>query len=339
MSSSSGIAVPSASAYVEVNVLSPRMSSRTATLASLSSLSLSWSSLKYNNKRKIERKNKKGWRSECESSVSSSSHQSSTSSDFNLNLNHADTATDPDLRVVLELATPSELFELHHILFRPSYFSPLLKSVPNAMQLDPFMIQHDFQERQHFITSLESRFLFLAADARSTLRGWRPSYRNVLLDVRKELKVPCSTRLSVEDLEIEIFVFMIQEWSRDNDTATAVRFGAEELCSALLKGGQLVSLLKISQMVSTKLSGKMLLETTKHKFGNEAIKKGLTGATSRYLGLGSLASLFGPLLWGTFLADVVIQMLGTDYIRVLQAIYALAQIRILRRHGLHLDKL
>ncbi|KAL9241297.1 hypothetical protein vseg_015423 [Gypsophila vaccaria] len=295
MSSSSGIAVPSASAYVEVNVLSPRMSSRTATLASLSSLSLSWSSLKYNNKRKIERKNKKGWRSECESSVSSSSHQSSTSSDFNLNLNHADTATDPDLRVVLELATPSELFELHHILFRPSYFSPLLKSVPNAMQLDPFMIQHDFQERQHFITSLESRFLFLAADARSTLR--------------------------------------------DNDTATAVRFGAEELCSALLKGGQLVSLLKISQMVSTKLSGKMLLETTKHKFGNEAIKKGLTGATSRYLGLGSLASLFGPLLWGTFLADVVIQMLGTDYIRVLQAIYALAQIRILRRHGLHLDKL
>ncbi|KMT03720.1 hypothetical protein BVRB_8g188690 [Beta vulgaris subsp. vulgaris] len=32
-------------------------------------------------------------------------------------------------------------------------------------------------------------------------------------------------------------------------------------------------------------------------------------------------------------------MLGTDYIRILQAIYAFAQIRILRRHGLHLDKL
>ncbi|MQM00289.1 hypothetical protein Taro_033018 [Colocasia esculenta] len=30
-------------------------------------------------------------------------------------------------------------------------------------------------------------------------------------------------------------------------------------------------------------------------------------------------------LWGTFLADVVIQMLGTDYARVLRAIYAFAQ--------------
>lgn len=31
-------------------------------------------------------------------------------------------------------------------------------------------------------------------------------------------------------------------------------------------------------------------------------------------------------LWGTFLADVVIQMLGTDYARILQAIYAFAQV-------------
>ncbi|KAK9726057.1 hypothetical protein RND81_05G187100 [Saponaria officinalis] len=244
-----------------------------------------------------------------------------------------------ELRAVLEVATVSELSELHSILFGPSYFSPLLKSVTPPLEFDPFMIDTDFQERHHFITALHSRFFFLAADARSALRGWRPSYRNVLLDVRKELKIPCSTKLSVEDLEVEIFMFMIQECSRDGDTATAVRLGAAELCSALLKGGQLVSLLKISQLVSTKLPGKMLLETTKQKFGNEAMKKGLTGATSRYLGLGSLASLFGPMLWGTFLADVVIQMLGTDYIRILQAIYALAQIRILRRHGLHLDKL
>lgn len=31
-------------------------------------------------------------------------------------------------------------------------------------------------------------------------------------------------------------------------------------------------------------------------------------------------------LWGTFLADVVIQMLGTDYARILRAIYAFAQV-------------
>lgn len=32
-------------------------------------------------------------------------------------------------------------------------------------------------------------------------------------------------------------------------------------------------------------------------------------------------------LWGTFLADLVIQMLGTDYARILRTIYALAQVR------------
>lgn len=31
-------------------------------------------------------------------------------------------------------------------------------------------------------------------------------------------------------------------------------------------------------------------------------------------------------LWGTFLADLVIQMLGTDYARILRAIYAFAQV-------------
>lgn len=31
-------------------------------------------------------------------------------------------------------------------------------------------------------------------------------------------------------------------------------------------------------------------------------------------------------LWGTLLADVVIQMLGTDYARILRAIYAFAQV-------------
>lgn len=31
-------------------------------------------------------------------------------------------------------------------------------------------------------------------------------------------------------------------------------------------------------------------------------------------------------MWGTLLADVVIQMIGTDYARILRAIYALAQV-------------
>lgn len=51
-----------------------------------------------------------------------------------------------------------------------SYFSPLLKSIPNKGGGDRLMIGQDIQVRDGFIESLESRFLFLAADARSTLR-------------------------------------------------------------------------------------------------------------------------------------------------------------------------
>uniref|UniRef100_A0A803N761 Uncharacterized protein n=1 Tax=Chenopodium quinoa TaxID=63459 RepID=A0A803N761_CHEQI len=79
-------------------------------------------------------------------------------------------ASDSELRAVLELATNSELLEIEKILFGPSYLSPLLKSLSNGIELDRFMIEEDFEQREHFIEVLESRFLYLAADARSTLR-------------------------------------------------------------------------------------------------------------------------------------------------------------------------
>lgn len=45
-------------------------------------------------------------------------------------------------------------------------------------------------------------------------RGWRPSYRNVLLGVRVKLDVSCSTNLSTEDLEAEIFLHLLQQSTR-----------------------------------------------------------------------------------------------------------------------------
>lgn len=53
-----------------------------------------------------------------------------------------------------------------------------------------------------------SEFLFLGFE-----RGWRPSYRNVLLDVRKKLGIPCSSKLPTGDLEAEIFLHLLQEYS------------------------------------------------------------------------------------------------------------------------------
>ncbi|CAK9164332.1 unnamed protein product [Ilex paraguariensis] len=288
---------------------------------------------------------------------------------------------DPELRSVLELATDSELYELESILFGPSYFSPLLKSITKRAEVDYVMIEEDPEERDEFISTLESRFLYLAADARSTLRGWRPSYREVLLGVRKKLKIPCSTKLSSEDLEVEIFLHLLQDLSsgesgvfpsswessktssrhgrlelgldnRSLQASTALRIGTTELRSMILKGGGILTLGKIYELLAKRLSGKMFLETAKYQIKKEIIKEGgrvaainlesraalltakqgLAGAASRYLGLRSMVTLLGPMLWGTLLADIVIQMLGTDYARILRSIYTLAQIRLNRAY-------
>ncbi|KAI3746038.1 hypothetical protein L6452_08454 [Arctium lappa] len=294
---------------------------------------------------------------------------------------------DSELHSVLQLATGSELYEVERILFGTSYFSPLLKSIAKPSDIDYVMIEEDPEEREDFIRILESRFFFLAADARSSLRGWRPTYRNVLLGVRKELKIPCSTKLSTEDLEIEIFLHLLQEYSSEgsgnivtkwgsskhaSDTHSSLEVGlspwkiqafaalgrgAEELFTTILKGGGMFTVGRLYNLVSSKLSGKVILEAANYQIKKEvlkeggrlaainlesraallAAKQGLAGAASRYLGVRSIMVLLGPMLWGTFLADLVIQMLGTDYARIVRAIYAFAQIRISRTYKLPSD--
>lgn len=289
---------------------------------------------------------------------------------------------DPELRLVLELATDDELHELENILFGPSYFSPLLKSITSKQNADCVVHGEAIEERENFIAHLESRFLYLAADARSTLRGWRPSYRNVLLGVRRKLGIPCSKKLSTEDLEVEIFLHMLNEYSSKEmgpisfpwdgtkfsnghgslevglsqwkvHTFSALKFGAKEFQQIFLKGGGMLTVAKIYEMVARRLSGKMLLEAANYEIKHEFIKRGgqlaaaslesragalaarqgLARAATQYLGLKSFMMLLGPLMWGTFLADIVIQMLGTDYARILRAIYAFAQIRLTRTYG------
>ncbi|XP_073153070.1 uncharacterized protein [Henckelia pumila] len=293
----------------------------------------------------------------------------------------ANNAYDPELRSVLELATDSELYELERILFGASYFSPLLKSITKKAEVDYVMIGEDPDERDNFISMLEDRFFYLAADARSTLRGWRPSYRNVLLELRKKLSIPCSTKLLAEDLEVEVFLHLVQKYSSEgpesfpstNGSPTnsdglnnlemglnqwklqklaALGIGASELRSLILKSGGMLTLEKMFESLAGRLSGKLFLEAAKYQVKKQVMKKGgqlaainlesgvallaarqgLKAAATRYLGIRGIAQLLGPLMWGTLLADVVIQMLGTDYARILRAVYALAQIRMFRSH-------
>ncbi|CAN6196132.1 unnamed protein product [Urochloa humidicola] len=285
--------------------------------------------------------------------------------------------SDPELRLVLELATDEELMEFEEILYGTSYFSPLLKSIARRPNSDSVVVLDDIEERDLFISKLESRFLYLAADARSIIRGWRPSYRDVLLGVRKKLGVQCSRKLSTADLEAEIFLHLVREYSSHQKdpvsfpwdkkkspneisslgvnkwkvlTDAAWRLGAKDLESTLLKGGSALTVKTIYESLASRLSGKLLMEAANYEIKKELVKKGgrlaavnlesragllaarqgLARAASRYVGLRSVMTFLGPIVWGTLLADIVIQMLGTDYARIVQAIYALAQIRLTR---------
>ncbi|KAF8779739.1 hypothetical protein HU200_002324 [Digitaria exilis] len=285
--------------------------------------------------------------------------------------------SDPELRLVLELATDEELMELEDILYGTSYFSPLLKSIARRPNSDSIVVLDNIEERDLFISKLESRFLYLAADARSVIRGWRPSYRNVLLGVRKKLGVRCSSKLSTADLEAEIFLHLVNEYSSHQKdpvsfpwdkqktpneisslgvnkwkvlTDAAWRIGAKGLERTFLKGGSALTVKTIYESLASRLSGKLLMETANYEIKKELVKQGgrlaavnlesragllaarqgLARAASRYVGLRSVMTFLGPIMWGTLLADIVIQMLGTDYARIVQAIYAFAQIRLTR---------
>ncbi|XP_077230444.1 uncharacterized protein LOC143863609 isoform X3 [Tasmannia lanceolata] len=166
---------------------------------------------------------------------------------------------DPELRLVLELATDSELYELENILFSPSYFSPLLKSVSNRPDVDYIMHGEEFGGREDFIEHLESRFLFLAADARSILSEEAGDIPFLLDD----------GKFSNSHGTLE---HGLAQWKVH--ALAVLKVGAEEFHSIILKGGGVLTLAKIYQLLARRLSGKMLLEAANYQIKNEVIKKG-----------------------------------------------------------------
>ena len=65
----------------------------------------------------------------------------------------------------------------------------------------------------------------------------------------------------------------------------------------------------------------------------QAAQAGLTSAATRYGTVSGALSMLGPVMWGWLAADLALQSIGTDFQRITKAIYALAQIRLLRTRG------
>lgn len=115
-----------------------------------------------------------------------------------------------EFRAALELATEEELCELTEILFRPK-FNPL------DYVSTPAPIDVQSQDRETWLDAIDDRFRFLAADGMTVLRGrsHEVTYRDVLIQVCRYLKLPYSRSTSTMDLEAEIFLTLLNRtWKK-----------------------------------------------------------------------------------------------------------------------------
>jgi uncharacterized protein YaaW (UPF0174 family) len=113
-----------------------------------------------------------------------------------------------EFRSALELASDEELRELTDILFRPK-FNPLDYLAPQPLLED--------LHRNEWISQLETRFRFLAADGLTVLqcKTHRVSYRQILIQVCRHLRLPEQQRLSTPELEAEIFLYLLgRAWKK-----------------------------------------------------------------------------------------------------------------------------
>jgi uncharacterized protein YaaW (UPF0174 family) len=110
-----------------------------------------------------------------------------------------------ELRAALEMATDEELQELTEILFRPK-FNPLdYVTMPDLLTVQS-------QDREDWLAAIDQRFRYLAADGLTVLqqRSDRLTYRQILIQVCRYLKVPYQGKMATTDLEAEIFLALMQ---------------------------------------------------------------------------------------------------------------------------------
>lgn len=115
-----------------------------------------------------------------------------------------------ELRPALELGTEEELQQLTHILFCRR-FNPL----DYLQGIDPIDVQS--KDREIWLDSLEQRFRYLAADGFTVIKGTTQeiTYRQILIQVCRYLRIYYSENLSTTDIEAEIFLHLVSEaWQK-----------------------------------------------------------------------------------------------------------------------------
>lgn len=269
-----------------------------------------------------------------------------------------------ELRSALELANEEELKDLTEILFRRGLNPFDYIHAPNPVEVQS-------QSRKIWLDTLEDRFRFLAADGITVLKGQASliSYRQVLIQICRYLKLPYSPSLSTTDLEAEIFLNLLNRaWKqlppleqqalsrriqRSLDQSTLTQpFSSnfqQDSVRLLLEGG---SALAVSSVVQPALLQQLAHHFAAHFAAREAAKqailqggraslqlqsqalktagRGMALSAARYGAVRSVFALVGSALWVWFLADLGWRAIATNYGRVIPIVFTLAQIRLTR---------
>jgi uncharacterized protein YaaW (UPF0174 family) len=267
-----------------------------------------------------------------------------------------------ELRVALDLATDEELESLTEILFRRK-FNPL------DYVYTPEPIEVLSQDRHGWVDSIESRFRFVAADGITVLKGRtrHMTYRQILLQVCRYLKITCSLSLSTEDLESEIFLHLLNRaWKQlpasekseltgklqkavsESHLATQLPIAAQsDPMKLILKGGSAIALSSVVRpLVLQVVARQFAIHAATYQMAQQTVIKGtaqlgnrvalqtasrgMAISAARYGAVRGVFAVLGPAMWAYFFADLGWRAIATNYGRVIPVVFTLAQIRLTR---------
>jgi uncharacterized protein YaaW (UPF0174 family) len=270
-----------------------------------------------------------------------------------------------ELRTALEWATDEELQDLTEILFRPK-FNPL------DYLHTPAPVEVQSQDREAWLDSLEDRIRFLAADGMTVLSGktQQLSYRQILIQVCRYLKLPYKASMSTIDLEAEVFLALLgRAWkqlpaSEKGELALQLKHSLtksqllpelplaaqQDPMSLVVKGGMVLAVTSLVRpMVLQLIARQFALHFARYQMAQQAAalggaiatqfqkhltvqmaRQGMAVSAARYAAVRGVFACLGPALWAWFFADLGWRAISTNYGRIIPTIYALAQIRLTR---------
>ncbi len=268
-----------------------------------------------------------------------------------------------ELRTALELATDEELQDLTEILFRPR-FNPL-----DYLRLsDPLDIQS--RDRDGWLDALEDRFRYLAADGLTVIsrKTDQLSYRQILIQVCRHLRLPYKMSMSTVDLEAEVFLGLLERAWKQLPAAQKGEFTIQlkhsltkaqllpqmplavqqDPMSLVVKGSTAIAVTSVVRpMVMQVIARQFAVYVARYQVAQAAAvsgaiatqlqtvalqtaRQGMAVSAARYATVRGVFACLGPALWMYFFADLGWRSVSSNYGRVIPTIYALAQIRLTR---------